>query len=60
MVVEDDDEGQEQVFNNFQGNLLQRVFLQLLFPGAHLRVPAEEREGVQAPVEMLSRAPLFL
>ena len=28
--------------------------------GAHLRVPAEEREGVQAPVEMLRRTPLFL
>ena len=26
VVVEDDDEGQEQVFNNFQGNLFQRVF----------------------------------
>ena len=27
VVVEDDDEGQEQVFNNFQRNLFQRVFL---------------------------------
>ena len=26
VVVEDDDEGQEQVFNNFQRNLFQRVF----------------------------------
>ena len=31
VVVEDDDEGQEQVFNNFQGNLFQRVFCNCCF-----------------------------
>ena len=31
VVVEDDDEGQEQVFNYFQGNLFQRVFCNCCF-----------------------------
>ena len=36
-----------------QNYFLLLILMVILFAGAHLRVPAEEREGVQTPLEML-------